>query len=136
MLVSADAANALVVLGEIDEAKIGREGAHQHGRLLERQALHQRAQLLAGRLLTRSQGLAQGAGALLERERLGSFLRTNHLAEQAAQQFDVVVQRAHRHRPDLLITWMRRCNRIQMLRVAPVRTKASGYAERPSRISW
>jgi len=43
------------------------------------------------RLLTRSQGLAQGAGALLERERLGSFLRTDHLAEQAAQQFDVVV---------------------------------------------
>jgi hypothetical protein len=34
-LMSADAANALAVLGQIDEAKIGREGAHQHGRLLE-----------------------------------------------------------------------------------------------------
>ena len=110
-LVGADAANALVVLGEIDEAKIGREGAHQHGRLLERQALHQRAQLLAGRLLTRSQSLPQGAGALLERERLGLFLGTDHLAEQAAQQFDVVVQRARQcHRPALPITWMRRCN--------------------------
>ena len=66
--------------------------ARQHRRLLERHPLHQRAQLLAGRLLTRSPSLAQGAGALLERERLGSFLRTDHLAEQAAQQGDVVVR--------------------------------------------
>jgi hypothetical protein len=110
-----------------DEAKIGREGAHQHGRLLERQALHQRAQLLAGRLLTRSRGLALGAGRA-PRARTPRLVPAHGSPRRAGS--PAVRRRraacAPCHRLALPIRWMRRCNRIQTLRVAPVRHQGIG----------
>lgn len=104
-LARADAANPLVVLGEVDEAEVARECAHEHRCLLDRQARHQGGQLVRGDLLTRSSRLAQGAGALLERERVRALLRLDHLAEQSAEQIDVVMQCA-RHIPSS-VRWAR-----------------------------
>ena len=74
-LAPAQAADALVVLGEVEELEPARERAHEDLRGVERERRHELLELARGGVLARARALAERGGALVERDRAGALAR-------------------------------------------------------------
>jgi hypothetical protein len=82
--------DALVVLGQVHELQVSREGARQHLGLLGRGRGHERRELLGGALPAGVKGLRESPDPLLEVERGPALVGDDHLAEQVPEQAHVV----------------------------------------------
>jgi hypothetical protein len=89
-LTPADAADALVVLREVDQLEVVGEGADEHARLVDRAAGDERFQPIARLAVTATERFAERADLLFEIEGRVAGLGADHLAEQTTEQIDVV----------------------------------------------
>jgi hypothetical protein len=96
-LVLATAAHAMVLLGEIDEAEIGRERANDDRRSLERQLLEQGRKLFRSFATPRPRATppldGEPPNALLQGEKLASLLLDQDIAEHSAEITDIASER-------------------------------------------
>ena len=89
-LAAAQAAHALVVLGEVEELEPARERAHEDLRGVERERGDELLELARGGVLARPRALAERGGALVQRDRVLALARRQHRGEELQQQRAVV----------------------------------------------
>ena len=91
---SAQTADPLVVLGQIDELKPARQRAHQHLGALHAELAHERCQRLGGSFVTGPRVLPQRDRPIQQGDRLLALGEGNHLSQQPAEQRLVVAEAA------------------------------------------
>jgi hypothetical protein len=93
-LAPAQAADALVVLGEVDELEPARERAHQHLGVIEREGGDELFERARGGVVACPRALSERGRALVERDRVLALARRQHGAEELEQERPVVDERA------------------------------------------
>ncbi len=93
-LAAAQAPDALVVLGEVDELEPARERAHEHLGVVEREAGHEFLERARGRVVARARALAQRGRALVQRDGGLALARRQHGVEELEQERPVIDERA------------------------------------------
>ena len=89
-LAAAQAADALVVLGQIDELEPARERAHEHLRVVERERGDELLELACGAVVARPRALAERGGALVQRDGRLSLAGGEYRGEELEQELPVV----------------------------------------------